>query len=449
MALGPVDPSRERRDDPTPLSVAPVPSPPTWSPRLCLWHWLLARAALLFACALALRDPTGIAGSPFHPTALACAHLLVLGFVTTQIAGAFHVVAPLALRLHARAGWLDWTLLISILLAASGVASHMALGTYSGVAWSGGVLVAALLLRVPSWWMDLAVAPVPLPIRCGTALAWLALVLTACLGMALAIDRGAPFLPGGHQSALFGHAHLGIGGFALLMVVALGQRLLPMFLPAVPPSPVAAWGAVGGTAVGAFGLGLSMPFLPRHGPWFAVVLALGVAVFLGSAVRMVLVRKPRPADLPRPDPVAVLIVTALLCLGLALALGLLLAFGVVAAPGAQLAYGVLALLGCLGSLVLGLGSRLLPLAGWHAAWHDRERQPTAAPTPPRQVGSLKLAWTTAVCWPLGVAVLASAALRGSGSGIAIGTILLAMATLADTGNVLHGWRRRHRAPVGR
>ena len=53
---------------------------------------------MLFACALLLHDPEGFAASPLHPTTLACAHVVVLGFLVTQIAGAFHVAAPLALR---------------------------------------------------------------------------------------------------------------------------------------------------------------------------------------------------------------------------------------------------------------------------------------------------------------------------------------------------------------
>ncbi len=427
-----------------PLSLATTPAAPIWSPRLCHSHWLGARAALLLACGLALTDPDGIAGSPFHPVALACAHLLVLGFLATSITGAYHVVAPLALRIHSRCTWVDWGLLVSILLAASGVASHMALGTYSGVAWSGGLLLAALLLRVPRWWMDLVLAPVPLPIRCGVSLAWLALLLTVCLGMALAIDRSALFLPGGHQTALFGHAHLGIAGFALLMVVALGQRLLPMFLPSAPPGPLLAWLAVGGTAVGAFGIGVTLPLLPHHGPWFGVVLLLGVAAFLGSALRMVLVRKPRPADQPRPDPTVVLVALGMLCLLAASVVGVMLAFSVVASSAAQLTYGVLALLGGLGSLVLGIGARILPLAGWHAAWHDDQGGGRGVPRPPRQVASPVLAWITVAGWGLGVIVLAIAAANSHGGGIAVGTWLLALAVTADTANVLRGWRRRHR-----
>jgi hypothetical protein len=400
---------------------------------------------MLFACALLLHDPEGFAASPLHPTTLACAHVVVLGFLVTQIAGAFHVAAPLALRTRTRADWRDGALLVAILVAASGVASHMALGTYSGVAWSGGLLVAALALRVPGWWLDLANAPAPAPIRVGIAVAWLGLLATASLGLLLAVDRTRPFLPGGHAHALAGHAHLGAGGFVLLMVVAFGQRLLPMFLPAAPPPLWTSWTAVGGVAIGAFGLGMTLPSAPAHAHWFAVPLAAGVAAFLLQAIGMLRARKPAPADQPRPDATLLLAATAMVALLLALVLGTALAAGIATAPGAQTAYGVLALLGCFGSLSLALGHRLLPLAGWHAAWHDQRTAAIEPPAPPRRVGTPWLLWLTAVCWPLGCGTLAVAAFCMHGGSAAIGGWLLSLAVAADLANVLRGWQRRHRA----
>lgn len=396
-----------------------------------LGHWLGARVALLFAFALPLREPFALVGSPFHPTALAAAHLVVLGFLATQIVGLFHLAGPHVPR---RPGdWRDWTLLVSILLAAGGVASHMALGTYSGVEWSGGLLLAALLLRVPSWWHELAVAPDPAPIRVGAAMAWLGLLLTVCLGVALAIDRGAPFLPAGHLHALGGHAHLGAAGFALLMLQSLAMRWLPMYLPAAPPPPALAWTAVLGTGAGALGFGTTAPFVPATGPWFAVVLACGVAAFLAAVGRMLWHREPAASG-RRLDPCVLLVGFALLSLVAALAIGLSLAFARAEHPSVQLAYGVVALLGGLGSLLLGLGTGALPVATGRAA-------AAAAPGRSRVRG---LQWVAAIGWIVGVGTLAAAVPVGAQLEVRLALWLLLLATVADTATVVR--RQQERMP---
>jgi len=421
-----------------------APPRPAWSPRLVLWHWLCARAALLAACALALREPAALVESPLHPTTLACAHLLVVGFLATSVVGAFQAVAPLALRLPIAADWRDGALLVALVLTACGVASHMWLSTYSGVAWSGALLLMALLLRLPSWLGALASARLPGAIRAGVAMAWLALPLTAAFGIANAVHFGRPFLGSDRWQLLVGHAHLGAGGFLLLMVVALGQRLLPMFLPAAPPSPRASWAAVGLVAIGSYGLGAAQLLLPAAGPAFGLVLAAGVLAFVGTVAAMGLRPKPAPKDLPRPDAARALVGMAMLSLLGCVGLGVALALGLAWRPAPVLAYGVLGLLGGLGSMVLGIGARILPLAGWHAAWHDVAVP--AAPAAPRRVGSPALLWITAVAWIGGVLglVLAIALAAAAVSGAAVA--LLAVAAVADTANVVRAWRRRHAVP---
>lgn len=425
--------------------VEPADPPPPfspWSPRLCLWHWLLARAALVFACVLALRSPDGLVSSPFHPTTLACAHLVVLGFLATQVLGAFQLVAPLVLRVPLRAGWRAVVLLVAIALAASGVAAHMALGTYSGVAWSGGLLLAALVLVVPGWTYALAIAPAPAPIRAGAAVALLCLLLTACLGMALAADRTQAILPGGHLRALVGHAHLGSGGFVLLMVVSLGQRLLPIALPSTPPARWLCWLSVLAVAIGALGLGLSMPCAGWSAGVFAPVLALGVVAFLASVAVMVRRRQSAVRDGPRLAPARLLLATAVGSLALAVLLGLMLACDGVRGPGAMTTYGVLALLGGFGSLALALGFYLVPLAGWHAVRRAWPGPSGPLPRPPRLAAVRGLAWTTALAWPAGVCGLAIASWRGDPvlATAAIGALMVAV--LADLAQVVATWRRR-------
>lgn len=417
---------------------ATAASGPGFSPRLVLWHWLGARASLLTALAFGLRQPEGLVTSPFHPTALACAHLFVLGFLVPSVLGGFHASRRLALRMEPRGVALDIALLVATLVVASGVASHMLLGTYSGVAWSGGLLILALLLRVPAVCGDLLVADAPLSLRVGVAFSFVALLLTVCLGTALAVDLTDPFLPAGHQNGLVGHAHLGLFGFVFAMVASLGQRLLPMFVPAAPAPAPLAWGTVGFTAVGAYGFGAMRPFVDAAPQWPAFCLGLGALLFVADAVRMVSFRKPAPPDTPKLDSLALLLPMALLSLLAAVATGGRLVTDRAIEPGPALAYGVFLLLGFFGSLVLGVGSRLLPLCAWHEA--RRLAAPGAALPPPRRSGSPRLRRVVAVGWTLGTACLLVAIAAGSASLCLSALCALALATVADTIELLLGWR---------
>lgn len=421
---------------------------PGFSPRLVLWHWLGARASLAFALALALRDPQGLLHSPFQPTPLACAHLVVLGFLVPSVLGGFHASRKLALRLPARGVALDAIVLATTLVVASGVASHMLLGTYSGVTWSGGLLVLALLLRVPTFCGDLLLADAPLPLRAGMAFSFVVLLLTVCLGIALAIDLTSPFLPAGHAQALVGHAHLGLFGFVFLVLAALGQRLLPMFVPAQPaPLPVQ-WATVALLAIGASGFGVTRPFVGDAFAWPAFALGLGAALFLLDVLRMLAFRKPSPRELPRASGFELLLVTALVSLLAALGLGGALASGLFDDPRLALAYGILLLLGFFGSAVLGVGSRLLPLCAWYEARARIARahpevspEELPSPTAPLVAGSQRTHRVVAAAWGLGTALLLTAVAAESDLLATIALGFAFVAVLGDTCWCLVAWRR--------
>src|SRR5262249_57070282 len=55
-------------------------------------------------------------------------------------------------------------------------------------------------------------------------------------GLLIAIDKVAHFLPGFVLSNVFAHAHLAALGWATMMVVGVGYRLLPMTFPSKMPT---------------------------------------------------------------------------------------------------------------------------------------------------------------------------------------------------------------------
>ncbi|GAB4141085.1 MAG: hypothetical protein Fur0037_07790 [Planctomycetota bacterium] len=409
-----------------------------WSPVLLAVHVFTGLSFLLLASLAAALRPSALL-SPSDPWTLAVTHLVTIGFVGTIAIGALHAIGPLALGIRWRASPLDWILLAALALAASGVASHMALDTFADVAWAGSPLLLVLALMAPRWFLGLCLGNAPAVVRFGIGLALFDLCCAVAFGIALAMDRTMPLLPAGHQEAVFAHAHLAGGGFAATLVVSVGLRLLPMFLPAEPARGAIPWIAVLSTGLGGLSAGLPGAFLPRALPWSAAPIAFGLFLFALLAARMVRLPKPPPRDLRRPDPSRFLQILAMAVCPATLAAGLALSLSDGPSPSLRILYGLSWLLGCLGTLILGMQLRILPLARWHQT--RRRLPPGAIPPAPNRTWSFALAWAMATCWVLGLALAALGSWRESPLCLRAGASLLASAAFAALANAAIVWGR--------
>jgi len=411
--------------------------PARWPPLL---YFGFAHLCLAAAFAVAALRPAEIAGFYYHPRLVALVHLVTLGWIGSSILGALYLVGPLTFRITLPGSGRDVAAFAAWAIAVTGVAAHFWLETLAGVAWAGILVVGAMgfvggrvLRRLPA-------APVPLVARLPLMLAIVNMLATAALGIALGFNKESPFLPVAQLDAVIAHAHLGGLGFATLMVMGAGYRLLPMMLPSAAPAgalPLAAtaltdagvWILVGARLLGApaavSGVG-------------AVVAAGGIGLFLAQVAWMLRHRRPPPTAQPRPDPGVVHALAALGWLAAATGLGLWLAM----APASErtlagtMAYGVLALVGFLAQMVAGVAARLVPLYAWLWGFHDREHREsppsmhTALSRPaqgvalglwtagvPALAGGLaldRLAWISAGAWALALAVALGAANLGLG-----------------------------------
>ncbi|HTO15547.1 MAG TPA: hypothetical protein VLZ83_07240 [Edaphocola sp.] len=203
----------------------------TTSYKVVLPFYVYASISLLIASILLLWD-TGIFNQHhFSPHTLAITHVMALGWGTMIIFGASHQLLPVIIE-----GELESNLLAYLTFIFTGVGiPFVAIGFYSfNLGWIlqlGAVLVnlgvicylvnvftgifESKKLNVHAWFV-------------GTATLWL--FSTTFFGLLLVFNFTKHLLPSDSLNYLTIHAHMGIVGWFLLLVLGVGSRLIPMFL---------------------------------------------------------------------------------------------------------------------------------------------------------------------------------------------------------------------------
>jgi hypothetical protein len=267
-------------------------------------------------------------------------------------------------------------------------------------------------------------------------LAFVNVLAAAALGVLLAINKVAPFLPATQLDAVLAHAHLAAIGWGAMLVFGVGYRMLPMLLPAAMPR--GRW-AYASTWMLEAGLAWLMVGFLRggRGLWpAALLIAAGIAAFFSRVAWMLRNRKPAPTALRRPDWGVAHAMAAFVALAAATGLGIALAAAersdatLAAAP----AYGALGLVGFLSQVVAGVEGRMLPLFAWLWGFADRghaELPPSLHGAPPRPLQAAAF-----VLWLVGVPALAvglwreSVGLIGGGAAALLAAVLASAVTAA-------------------
>ena len=113
--------------------------------------------------------------------------------------------------------------------------AHFWINTYDGMAWSAGLVSAAVARVAARAWWGLRQSVAPWPVLLHVALAFFNILAAAGLGITIGLDRTRGFLGVSPLAAMFAHAHVAAVGWATMMVVGLSDRLIPMMFPAAMP----------------------------------------------------------------------------------------------------------------------------------------------------------------------------------------------------------------------
>ena len=214
----------------------------TTSYKVVLPFYIFAALSFLISCTLLLLNTDIIHQHYFHPQTLAITHLMALGWGTMIILGASHQLLPVLIE-----GKLDSYLLalLSFVFAATGI-PLLVTGFYlfnTGlILQTGAVLINASVI---CYFLNV-IASISESKKYNVhaffiAAASLWLFATTFFGLLLVFNFSRSWLPENSIEYLSIHAHMGLAGWFLLLIIGVGSRLIPMFLISKYSSPKTLW----------------------------------------------------------------------------------------------------------------------------------------------------------------------------------------------------------------
>jgi len=410
-----------------PLPIAgPAHPPPFW---LTAEHfatallWLLVGALGLIASADDLA-----AGNFLAPRLLAVTHVFTLGVLTTTIYGALNQFFPGALGIEIR----------SVRVAHWSYSLHTA-GTVALVTgfwfWRPVLLGVGWLLLFggvfgSSWNLLPQRRKAPRGLLVGRYVAAGHIAFGTAMLVALArIGNSLGWWPVERMAVIASHFHLAVFGFVVFTAVGVGSWMLPMFLLAAraPTWPLRWIGPVGL-------LGLAVLTTGALGGWAPVATAGGALVLVSALLYLTqLGLYFRYAERRPMDPAM-----AHVALGVGhFAVAVLLGAAILAGNDSMRAwttYGLLAIVGWLVLLVVGVLYKIFPFLAWMNLFGPRAAQAGA----PKQedLTSAAMVRLSLVLFALGVWGLAGGTAAGQGSLVLAGGSLFLAGVLAVLGQYL-------------
>lgn len=342
----------------------------TTSHKVVLPFYLYAAIAYGVATVLLFFSTSAFTEHYFHPFTLAITHTMALGWGTMIILGASHQLVPVLIE-----GEL-WSLALayaSFALAAVGipllVQAFYTFNMGAPAQWGGWLVNAAVVAYLANLAGSIQ--------KCKkenvhavfifTAAAWL--LVTTAVGLMLVYNFTAPFLPADSLHYLSLHAHLGLAGWFLLLVVGVGARLIPMFLISKYDNVKLLW-TIFHLVNGSLVLFILLFFLNVSPSLYAlpvVGVITAIALFFFFCYKAYTQRIRRQVD----EPMQVSLLSVIMMVLPLILLLLLLVSLLVMSNNRQLVltYGFVTFFGWLTAIILGMTFKTLPFIAWNKVYH--------------------------------------------------------------------------------
>lgn len=405
------------------------------NPSLVTPHFIIGGVSIVLVAFILMLNPEILLHHYFNPTLLAATHLLVLGFITTICFGALYQLIPVILdvKLHSeKLGWLTLILLATgiILLVITFWNFSFDLLFYIAATFIISAITifkVNILLTAKKTTQNSIEKKFIL-----TAIGWL--FLTVLVGLLFGINLSNNYISISHIELLKLHAHIGIFGWFIQLIMGVGSRLFPMFLLSYEadkkPLKIAYITINLGLILGVF----SLLFLFKFGIIAAIILVIFAIInFLRFIFQTYTKRLKKKLDVGMKKSVVAI---AFLFIPL-----ILIVFNILFQNKSEefntsmsLLYAFTLLIGVISMLIMGLTYKTLPFIIWLKEYKNvigKQKTPL-----PKDLYSEKIQTYQLLSFIVGFWAIVSGILFSTPSIIQIGTILFFIASILYFINII-------------
>ena len=327
---------------------------------------LLASTLLLFF------SSASFTGHYFHPHILAITHAMALGWGTMIILGASHQLIPVLTESRLYSIPLAY---VSFAAAATGI-PFLLYGLYVfnmgwPARWGGALIVFSILcylINIAGTITKNKTENVHAVFVFSAAL-WL--LLTTGLGLALVYNFSYPVFSKDSLAYLPLHAHMGIVGWFLLLVIGVGSRLIPMFLISKYSNPRLLWLIFILINAGLLIFLLLFLFNPTATFYLIPIITVLAAIVLFGfyCFQCYQQRIRRQVDEPMKTSLLAILLMLLPLLVLFIIMGILVQNSL--ETRLVLVYGFVIFFGWITAIILGMTFKTLPFIVWNKVYHQK------------------------------------------------------------------------------
>jgi hypothetical protein len=344
----------------------------TTSYRIVLPFYLYAALSFLVACIMLLLFSDSLQFHHFNPRTLAITHIMALGWGTMIILGASYQLVPVLIEGKLYNNFMAY---LSFVFAGLGI-PLLVYGFYSfdmGLPMQvGGILINLAiflyLANLAKSLYDSKTKNVHATIVF-TAIAWL--FATTLLGLLLVYNFNIKILDQDSVRYLSIHAHIGIAGWFLQLVIGVGSRLIPMFLISKYTNRNLLWQIY---VLVNFGLILFISFDLFGVHPMAHFITIGL-ILLGIGGFIFYCKKAYDQRIRKKVDEAMrlsLLSVIMLALPIIALLIFILVMNLISSNGSLAnLYGFLVFFGWLTAIIIGMTFKTLPFIVWNKVYHDK------------------------------------------------------------------------------
>lgn len=186
-------------------------------------------------------DPEILLSYHYRPHTVAVAHLFILGFILSVVMGSVYQLVPVALETKLYSERLVWSQAACHLIGVTAMVAMFYRWDMKEVGHAGSLVYLGMILFVYNIGRTLGRVPKPNVVSAFIVAAILWLFLTMTAGLMVAANKFWPFLPANPLGIMHAHAHLGIIGIFVMLIVGVSLKLVPMFALSELQSVARAW----------------------------------------------------------------------------------------------------------------------------------------------------------------------------------------------------------------